>query len=96
MRDSWNRELWGILHGSHDRPKETPILLGQAWHKLAPGIHPNEPSRALLFNTRESAREWCREKYRKYAGRNDCIKEWWFRPVRVREIVRQCHGDQQP
>jgi len=80
----WNRALWGIKFvGS----KKESMLLGKAWETLAPAHYEGEPTRALLFMTREQARQWCREKRQQYKGREDCCKHWRFIPVKVIEKV---------
>lgn len=83
---SWDRILWGVkFHGGMKDDK--PFLIGQAWHKPMPkSQYDGEPSRVLLFCTREKAREWCRARTTDYAGHFDCAK-WRFTPVRVRETV---------
>lgn len=84
----WRKELWGVMfRGS--LPTDRPMLLGSAWHEVARlSRYFGEPPRALVFQTREDARAWCRDQHRKNAGRNDCCAEWRFTPVRVVEIVR--------
>ena len=47
-----------------------------------------EPTRPLLFTSRTLARQWCEAERTKYALRAAC-RDWRFRPVRVREIVRK-------
>lgn len=69
---------------------DKPMLLGSTWHELGRVVkYMGEPTRALLFQTREDARAWCRDKMRRYAGRSDCCGQWRFRPVRVIETVRK-------
>ena len=43
-----------------------------------------EPTRALLFCTREQAREWCRNRRERSEGLG-----WKFTPVKVRELVEK-------
>lgn len=83
----WDKLLWGIeFKGA--MPGDTPILIGTAWVRPPMnGRYSGEPTRAMLFNTRREAREWCSAKMAEYAGRSDCCKKWRFRPVRVRETV---------
>ncbi len=67
------------------------MLLGSLWHEqvLFRGkFYAGEPARALLFQTRETARIWCQEEASKFLDRNDCCAKWRFRPVRVTETVR--------
>lgn len=82
----WNRLLWGIQLTGPSRT-DPPILIGTIW--LKPGLpsrYPEEPTRALLYCTREAARDFCRQKHAQYADHEVCSK-WRFRPVRVRESV---------
>lgn len=90
MRARWDRELWGVELTSR---RSTPILIGETWHvdSLAPSTkrHDGEPTRALLFTTRKSAREWCATENAACRShpRGDFVRAWRFRPVRVRERV---------
>ncbi len=83
----WSRLLWGVeLSSTPDRT----MLIGAGWHlPLNTKHYYDEPTRALLFNTRKSAREYCKAQHDKYRGRIDCCKKWRFNPVRVIEIVRK-------
>lgn len=66
------------------------MLLGAGWHELGKLVkYMGEPTRALLFCTRDDARAWCRDQRRKYQGRMDCCGQWSFRPVRVVETVKR-------
>jgi hypothetical protein len=84
----WKKQLWGVeFKGSIN--DDDPMLLGRLWHEYAsPGFR-DEPTRALLFKTREAAREWCRRQLDKNKDRTDCCALWRFRPVRVIETVRK-------
>lgn len=86
--DRWRKELWGVeFKGSIE--DDQPMLLGAVWHSLGRLVkYAGEPSRALLFETRDDARAWCREQRQKNAGRTDCCGQWRFTPVRVVETVR--------
>ena len=65
------------------------FLIGSVWHDhKRSNFYLGEPTRALIFNTRKMAREWCRQKRKIYQGRNDCCAKWKFIPVRVRESVK--------
>jgi len=80
----WNRKLWGVslLDG-----KERLHLLGALWntsHDYKP--HKGEPTRPLLFTTRQAAREWCKAKTAACSA-NPSIAHWRFVPVRVIECV---------
>lgn len=77
----WDRLLWGIQLTT---PRSKPILIGSAWSD-AREYSPGEPSRPLLFLSRRSAREWCAKRT---ASSSAATKDWRYRPVRVREIVR--------
>lgn len=86
MSAAWNQPLWGV-HLISDREK--PLLLGRAW---APGInsaprYTGEPTRALLFETRAQARQWCADRMRPWRLRSDSMRDWKLRPVRVVESV---------
>ncbi len=76
-REPWNGLLWGIRSGA------TSGVLGRGWTESKPH-HDGEPYRALLFNTRREARDWCRAKREQRAS--NC-EHWRFTPVRVRETV---------
>jgi hypothetical protein len=81
----WHRKLWGVefSSGSDDRR-----LIGSAWARFSgfPGHHPGDPTRALLFTTRNAARAWCKAETDHYRHRPDSLN-WRFRPVRVIERV---------
>lgn len=84
----WSNRKWGVAFIGAMR--ETPSLLGEGWYK-----YPNfgqrfdgETSRALMFKTRRQARAWCKAQHAKYEHRNDCCKQWRFRPVRVQELIQ--------
>ena len=83
----WDRTMWGVeFKGAIADDK--PTLIGTRWsHNMNAG-YAGEPTRALLFTTRELAREWCHRQVAKYKGRNDVCERWRFKPVRVRETVR--------
>lgn len=81
---SWNRKLWGVEFFSEGTK---PHLIGTLWASRI-GNYPEEPTRALLFNTRKQAREWCK-KNAWFGGRKDFCSKWHFRPVRVVETVRK-------
>lgn len=83
---SWDRFLWGVeFTGSIKADK--PILIGSSWMGTIPEHYDGEPSRPILFCTREKAREWCRSKMDEYKDGADVCAEWRFRVVRVRETV---------
>jgi hypothetical protein len=96
VRLTWNRVLWGVTFSS-PRTKQ-PMMLGQIWRNDSHVriYYDGEPSRALLFKTRSTARAWCREQHQKYAGRDDVCAEWRFRPIRVREAVVPVRKRKQP
>lgn len=83
-RAKWDRKQWGVVLSS---PRSRPILLGALWAITRGPFYPGESTRPLLFNTREAARTWCRNKQAEYVGRNDVCPDWRFRAVRVRERV---------
>lgn len=80
-----DRPLWGVEFKG--RTAEPPIIIGAMWHSeyRSNAHYKGEPTRALLFCTREQAREWCRE-------RKERSKDlgWKFTPIKVREVVQKC------
>jgi len=85
----WDRRLWGVeFSGLRSEP---PMLIGRLWGAdLGGEPYPGEPTRALLFTTRELARQWCAAtmaKWRDGRQRDDCVSRWRVRAVRVRETV---------
>lgn len=87
----WVKELWGVVL-TDDDGEGRPMLIGSMWHagELRRASYPGEPPRALLFTTRQEAREWCQAKQAEYSNRpeSDPARAWRFRPVRVRETVQ--------
>jgi hypothetical protein len=86
----WDRLLWGVVFTSHKKDDD-PVLIGQRWaHDLGHVPYLGEPSRPLLFDTRQSCRDWCAKTMLTWSGRDtqDIIAQWSVRPVRVREIQR--------
>jgi hypothetical protein len=85
---AWKRKLWGIeFTGS--MPGDRPAIIGRTWDKHIEPTYSGEPSRALLFTTRQLAREWCHAKLAQFRGRKDFVARWKFRPVRVIETVEK-------
>lgn len=87
----WDRLLWGVqFTGTLD--DDAPMLIGGLWATdLGGKPYQGEPTRALLFCTRQQARDWCAETLRKWRdGRqpDDIVSRWMVRPVRVRETVQ--------
>ncbi len=81
MKNVWDRRLWGVHYIGMDGHR---ILIGSLWHsRPATKAYEGEPTRALLFQTRQDARDWCRNKARTATGLT-CR----FVPVSVRETVR--------
>lgn len=81
----WNRKLWGVQFTTG---RDEGILIGSLWLLGERSHYPDEPTRALVFQTRRGARAYCKEERAKYEGRQDSCKSWRFRPVRVIETVR--------
>ena len=82
---SWNRILWGVkFTDSTGRV----LMIGDGWDHYC-RHHNGEPSRPLLFMTRDQARAWCKSTNANYKGENDDCEKWKFTPVRVREIVTE-------
>lgn len=84
----WDRRLWGIEF-EPSLKGDKPLLLGSAWFKPTKDQYCSfygEPTRALLFCTRDQARNWCRGKNAEWkkAGLN-----WHVSAVRVRELVEK-------
>jgi hypothetical protein len=84
----WDRLLWGIRFVGADGKS---MLLGSLWLDREQQGAPywGEPTRALLFRSREMARKFCSAQHNRYKGREDCCARWRFHPVRVRETVRE-------
>lgn len=89
----WDRLLWGVeFTGS--RTDDEPMLIGRLWAadwaRTTSLPYPGEPTRALLFTTRELARQWCAETMANWraGGRDECVSRWRVRAVRVRETVQ--------
>ncbi|MFA6204528.1 MAG: hypothetical protein WC710_15225 [Gallionella sp.] len=82
---TWNRKLWGVEFRGRLK-EDKPMLLGQAWHRveMAKPTYEGEPTRALLFTTREACRNWCRERQDAHSDLG-----WKFIPVKVRELVEK-------
>lgn len=81
----WNRRLWGAVFTG----KGSCFLVGEAWKHRRSEAYPGEPSRALLFSTRQQARTFCAEKTAKYASypEGHVCRDWTMTPVAVRERV---------
>lgn len=82
-----DRVVWGVLFdGFKGEPTK---MIGGGWHpELRGARYDGEPTRPLLFTSRRLARVWCQEQRAKYADRPDFVREWRFRPVRLRESWR--------
>ncbi len=84
---AWKKKLWGVEF-TGGMPGDKPGLIGTSWMNPRPkSQYDGEPTRAILFMTREQAREWCRKKRATYAGCGEHCKQWKFTPVRVIETV---------
>ena len=83
----WERMLWGVVFTSGLGDK---VIIGEAWHaeRFKRSAYPSEPTRALLFMSRSAARDWCRDQNERYRGREGCLAQWRFTPVKVRESVK--------
>ena len=83
---SWNRLFWGVMFTGASNES---FLLGDAWCKTRPYPTTEMPSRALLFRTRQHARDWCRSNMSHWAQYpdGDPVRKWRVSPVRVRESV---------
>jgi len=53
----WDNVLWAVEMRS--KSCNYGLLIGSAWHKIAPPAYEGEPPRPLLFRTRKHARKWC-------------------------------------
>lgn len=88
----WDSRQWGVVLSTRDRPgcgHSDPMLLGSGWDRTPRTGHVGEPTRALLFTTRDQARAWCDVKNAGNLARGDDYgRACHFRPVRVRETVR--------
>lgn len=84
----WDRRLWGVEF-SGSRTDDAPMLIGRLWAlDLGGNPYHGEPTRALLFCTRQHARTWCAETMLKWRDGGDIVRRWLVRPVRVRETVQ--------
>lgn len=87
----WNRLLWGVVFTTGPADRD-PMLIGGLWAAdLGGEPYAGEPTRALLFCTRQQARAWCADtmsKWRDGRQRDDIVARWTVRPVRVRETVQ--------
>lgn len=88
----WHRKLWGVR--MHDT--EGQMLIGNLWLTAEDGdSHPyaGEPTRALLFCTRQQARTWCARRNAEWRARKDLVvSRWRVLPVRVVETVTPIRG----
>ena len=83
-----SRKRWGIRFSSRaGRRRREITVLWSSWHREATSAYPGEPPRALLFMTRAAARAWCATEQARYATRQDSLRTWRFRPVRVIETI---------
>ena len=83
----WDKKAWGVeLHSTG-----SPTLIANTWGDCDTFARNTEPTRALLFATREAARQWCTSRHKFYEkyGEGHICTEWRFRPVRVRETVKK-------
>lgn len=86
---AWDRNLWGVEF-TGGVPGDKPLLIGTARMRPSPqSQYAGEPTRAILFTTRELARAWCRSRKEFYKVSGTCCEKWKFTPVRVREIVKK-------
>lgn len=81
----WNRLLWGVEFIGADGDR---MLISEGWSDTSNATrHDGEPTRALLFCTRQQARNWCDEKNSRWRKQNGIVSKWRVRLVRVRETV---------
>lgn len=79
----WDHHLWGVLFCSGR--SDPPFLIGRSWLRADLfSSYPGEPSRALLFMTRNQARVYCAAQHAKHRQNHP---HWRFKPVKVRELV---------
>lgn len=77
------RVFWGIaFSGASD---VEPSMIGSTWHRGWSQQDNAEPSRPMLFRSRKAAREWCADRHAEYSQRQDSLRFWRFRPIKVRE-----------
>lgn len=88
---SWDRLLWGVQF-TGSMADDEPMLIGNLWaYDFGGQPYHGEPTRALLFCTRAQARAWCSDTMRKWSDgrqRDDTVRRWAVRPVRVRETAQ--------
>jgi len=83
MSHPWDYLRWAVKMSSKSCCPEG-MLIGTAWHKVTPALYEGAPSRALLFNSRKQARDWCRAKTIECAKHST---DWKYTAVRVRETI---------
>lgn len=84
----WDRLQWGIAFRGSDGHV---MLIGETWALPAgaPCPLPDSPTRALMFTTRDKARQWCAIRNAEWAASaSDIVCRWRVKPVRVRETVQ--------
>lgn len=82
MTALWDRRFYAVQLRTGKGPD---AIIGEAWDNRYPTL-PQQPSRALLFTTRQAARTWCRRRNDEWQ-QNPATRQWRARPVRVRETV---------
>lgn len=87
---AWDRTLWAVAFKSPGTNQ--PFLVGESWHAVRPAAYVDEPTRALLFRTRRTAREWAKAKTLDSKRHSVGWKLW---AVRVRETLCPNDKDQQ-
>ena len=66
------------------------VLVSRLWDRREYSVQPTEPMRALLFMSRQQAREWCRvERARLQQSGHERLQAIRLSPVRVVEEVRR-------
>ena len=87
---AWNRLFWGVV--LIDSKNSHLFLIGTVWMNPPPkSQYEGEPTRPILFTSRQLAPHLCKNKQAEYVGRTDFVAKWRFRTVRVREKVTK-HG----
>jgi len=79
---AWDRLLWAVAFKSPGTNQ--PFLVGESWHAVRLAAYVDEPTRALLFRTRRTAREWAKAKTLDSKRHSTGWKLW---AVRVRETL---------
>ena len=92
---AWTRLAWGLkarLHPRHRYRYPDVDLLFEYWlQEWSPRFDGDMP-RPILFASRRQALAWCAAQHARYATRQNGLRDWRFRPVRVLNTVSSAVG----